>query len=142
MGKSNWKRVLGAAAWTGSVALALGVGTVIGEAMPPKGNAGVKIGDPVVLDLAPWAGDIKGRQLRIRKFDIAPGGVIGIHSHDDRPDVSYLAQGTLTEFRQGGFAESRATDTLHAAGKGVTHWVENNGSIPAVLIVADIFKPQ
>jgi quercetin dioxygenase-like cupin family protein len=102
----------------------------------------VKIGDPVALDLAPWAGDMKGRQLRIRKLDIEPGGIIGIHSHDDRPDVSYLVQGTLTEFRSGGFSESRASDTLHAAGKGVTHWVENKGSTPAVFIVADILNPQ
>ena len=142
MGKSNSKRVFGVAAWIGGVALALGVGTVIGESMPPKDNAGVKIGDPVVLDLTPWAGDMKGRQLRIRKLDIQPGGIIGIHSHDDRPDVSYLVQGTLTEFRSGGFSESRGSDTLHAAGRGVTHWVENKGSTSAVLIVADIFKAQ
>jgi quercetin dioxygenase-like cupin family protein len=85
---------------------------------------------------------MKGRQLRIRRLEIAPGGVIAIHSHDDRPDVSYLAQGSLTELRSGGFLEPRGSDTLHAAGKGVTHWVENRGSIPAVLIVADLFKPQ
>jgi len=142
VGKSNSRRVLGPAAWIGSVALALGVGTVIGESMPPKESTGVKISDPVVMDLAPWAGDMKGRQLRIRKFEIAPGGVIGVHSHDDRPDVSYLAQGNLVENRAGGFSEARQGDSLHAAGKGVTHWVENRGSTPAVLIVADIFKPQ
>jgi quercetin dioxygenase-like cupin family protein len=141
MGKTS-TRILGASAWIGSIALALGVGTVIGESLPPKENTGVKISDPVLLDLAPWAGDMKGRQLRIRKLDIQPGGVLGIHSHDDRPDVSYLVRGTLTESRSGGFSESRPGDSLHAAGKGVTHWVENKGSDPAVLIVADIFKPQ
>src|SRR6476620_9992075 len=97
VGKTNSRKVLGVALWIGSVALALGVGTVVGQSMPPKGNTGVKIGDAVVLDLAPWAEDMKGRQLRIRRFDIAPGGVIGIHSHDDRPDVSYLVQGNLIE---------------------------------------------
>jgi quercetin dioxygenase-like cupin family protein len=137
MGKSISKRVLATA-----VVLALGAGAVIGESMPPRGNTGVTIGEPVVLDLAPWAGDMQGRQLRIRRFEIQPGGVIGLHSHDDRPDVSYLAQGNLVEYRAGGFAEPRASDSLHAAGKGVTHWVENKGSTPAVLVVADIFKPQ
>ncbi len=77
-----------------------------------------------------------------RVLGIAPGGVIGVHSHDDRPDVSYLAQGNLTELRADGFVEQRPGDSLHAAGKGVTHWVENRGSTPAVLIVADILKPQ
>ena len=142
MGTSISKRVLGVAIWIASVALALGVGAAIGQSMPPKANTGVKIGDPVTLDLAPWAGDMGGRQLRIRKFDIEPGGIIAIHSHDDRPDVSYLVQGTLTEFRSGGFSERRDSDTLHAAGKGVTHWVENTGSTAATLVVADIFKPQ
>jgi len=141
MGKSNSRKVFGIAAWIGSVVLALGVGTVIGESLPPKESKGVTISDPVLLDLAPWSEDMKGRHLRIRKFDIAPGGVIGIHSHDDRPDVSYLAQGQLTERRAGGFLEHRPSDNLHAAGKGVTHWVENNGSTPAVLIVADLFRP-
>jgi quercetin dioxygenase-like cupin family protein len=142
MGTSSSRRVRAGALWIGSVALALGVGAVIGQSLPPKESTGVKIGDPVTLDLTPWAGDMKGRQLRIRKLEIGPGGVIGLHSHDDRPDVSYLVKGTLTELRPGGFLESRASDTLHAAGKGVTHWVENKGSTPAVLIVADIFKPQ
>jgi len=136
------KRVLVLAAWIGSVGVALGVGTVVGESLPPKDSKGVKIGEPVMLDLAPWASDMDGRKLRIRKFDIAPGGVIAVHSHDDRPDVSYLVQGNLTELRSGGFVESRASDSLHAAGKGVTHWVENRGSAPAILIVADLFKPQ
>jgi quercetin dioxygenase-like cupin family protein len=115
-------------------------GTVVGESLPPKESSGVKIGEPVMLDLAPWAQDMTGRHLRIRKLDIAPGGVIGVHSHDDRPDVSYLVQGTLTERRAGGFSEVRPGDTLHAAGKGVTHWVENRGTTPAVLIVADLYK--
>ena len=142
MDKSISKPVIRTAAWACTVALAFAAGSVIGESVAPKASTGVKIGEPVVLDLAPWAEDMKGRQLRIRKFEIAPGGVIGIHSHDDRPDVSYLVQGTLTEFRPGDFSESRPSDTLHAAGKGVTHWVANNGSTPAVLIVADIFRPQ
>ena len=120
--------------------LAFAAGTVVGESLPPKESKGVKIGEPVVLDLAPWADDMKGRQLRIRKLDIAPGGVIAAHSHDDRPDVSYLAQGALTELRAGGFLELRPGDTLHAAGKGVTHWIENRGTVPAVLIVADVYK--
>ena len=141
MDKSNSRKIFSASVWAGSVALALGVGTVIGESMPPKQSTGVKISEPLTLDLAPWADDMKGRQLRIRKFDIAPGGVIGIHSHDDRPDVSYLVQGNLVENRAGGMSEPRASDTFHAAGKGVTHWVENKGSTPAVLIVADILKP-
>ena len=128
------------AVWLGTLALAFGLGTVFGESAPPAQSKGVRISEPVVLDLGPWADDMKGRQLRIRELDIEPGGVIGLHSHDDRPDVSYLAQGQLTEFRAGGSRTPRAAGSLHEAGKGVTHWVENTGKTAAVLIVADIFK--
>ena len=128
------------AVWFGSMVMAFGLGTVLGESAPPTQSKGVRVSEPVMLDLGPWKDDMQGRQLRIREFDIEPGGVIAIHSHDDRPDVSYLAQGQLTEFRAGGFRQPRAAGNLHEAGKGVTHWVENTGTTPAVLIVADIFK--
>ena len=128
------------AMWLGSVLMAFALGTVLGETAPPAQSKGVRISQPLMLDLGPWADDMKGRQLRIRKFEIEPGGVIAVHSHDDRPDVSYLVQGQLTEFRAGGFTQPRAADTFHEAGKGVTHWQENTGTTPAVLIVADIFK--
>ena len=126
--------------WLGGIAFAFGVGTVVGEQAPPKDNKGAQISAPESIDLNPWADDMKGRQLRIRKLIIEPGGVLGIHSHDDRPDASYLVQGTLTEFRPGGYVKVRTKDTLHTAGKGVTHWSENKGAEPAVLIVVDVFK--
>jgi len=124
----------------GAMALAFGIGTVVGEQAPPTENKGVQISAPVAIDLAPWADDMKGRQLRIRKLNVEPGGVLGIHSHDDRPDASYLVQGTLTEYRAGGYIKVRSNDTLSTAGKGITHWVENKGTSPAVLIVVDVFK--
>ncbi len=136
----NARQLARSAIGLGTVALAFGIGTVVGEQAPPTGNTGAKISEPEIMDLAPWAGDMKGRQLRLRRLDVAPGGIIGIHSHDDRPDVSYLVQGTLTEYREGGFVKVRPAETLHSAGKGVTHWVVNSGSTPAVLIVADVFK--
>ena len=111
------------------------------QSAPVRESKGVTVSHVESLDLAPWANDAKGRQLRIRKFVIQPGGVNGLHSHDDRPDVSYLVQGTLVEYREGGFMQHRAGDTVHAAGKNVTHWVANEGTVPAVLIVVDYFKP-
>jgi quercetin dioxygenase-like cupin family protein len=136
----NARRIGRNVIWLGAVALAFGIGTVVGEQAPPTGNTGTKVGEPEAIDLAPWANDMKGRELRMRRFDVAPGGILGIHSHDDRPDVSYLVQGTLTEYRAGDFMKVRPSETLHSAGKGVTHWVVNNGNTPAILIVADVFK--
>ncbi|SRR6266513_2176921 len=124
----------------GGIALGFAVGTVVGQQVPPTQSKGVQISAPESLDLHPWAGDMKGRELRIRKVEFQPGGVIGVHSHDDRPDASYLVQGELTELRTGGFIVHRPADTFHTSGKNVTHWIENRGTVPAVLIVVDVFK--
>jgi quercetin dioxygenase-like cupin family protein len=113
----------------------------IADATPVRETTGVEISHVESLDLTPWAGDVKGRQLRIRKLTIQPGGVIAIHTHDDRPDASYLVQGELTEYRAGGYVKRRAKDTVHTAGKDVTHWVANEGNIPAVLVVVDVYRP-
>ena len=77
---------------------------------------------------------MQGRQLRLRVLKLEPGGVIGLHSHKNRPAVAYPLQGTLTEHREGG----RPKDT---AGNDITHWEENKGKTPVVLVAADIFKP-
>ncbi len=111
------------------------------QSAPVRESKGVTVSHVESIDLAPWENDAKGRQLRIRKFVIQPGGVIGVHSHDDRPDASYLVQGALVEYREGGFVEHRPGDTVHTAGKNVTHWVANEGAVPAVLIVVDYIKP-
>ena len=136
----DMKRRFNTGAWLGGIALAFGIGPASGEQAPPTENKGVQVSAPDSIDLAPWANDMNGRQLRIRKFTIAPGGVLGVHSHDDRPDASYLVQGTLTEHRSDGHDEVRPKETLHTAGKGVTHWLENKGSDTAILIVVDVLK--
>ena len=136
--KPSIARFLSACLATGAV-----FASAQGAAQPAaiRESKGVEISHVESLDLAPWAQDAKGRQLRIRKFVVQPGGVIGMHSHDDRPDASYLVQGELVEYRQGGEVNRRPGDSVHTAGKGVTHWVANEGKVPAVLIVVDFFKP-
>ena len=124
----------------GGVVLAFGVGTVVGQQAPPTESKGVQISPPEALDLGPWVDDMKGRQLRIRKVTVEPGGVIGLHSHKDRPDASYILQGELTEYRAGGFIRQRPAGQLSISGKDVTHWLENKGTTPAALIVVDVFK--
>jgi quercetin dioxygenase-like cupin family protein len=126
--------------WLGGMALAFAIGTAVGQQEPPTESKGVQTDPPVAIDLGPEIEGMQGRQLRIRKLAIEPGGIIGIHSHKDRPDVSYLVQGTLTEYRAGGYVKVRVGDTLNSSGKEVTHWLENKGTTQAVLIVADILR--
>jgi quercetin dioxygenase-like cupin family protein len=136
----NVQRRTGIALWFGGMVLALGIGTVVGEQVPPTESKGVQISPPEALDLTPWADDMKGRQLRIRKLTVEPGGVLGLHSHKDRPDASYIVEGELTEYRAGGYVRQRQAGMLGTSGKDVTHSLENKGTTPAVLIVVDVLK--
>ena len=81
---------------------------------------------------------VDGRQLRIRKVSIEPGGVFGpLHDHIGRPGVVFILQGTITDHRDGvvtdygpglGWPEDRHT----------LHWLENRGNIVAIEISVDI----
>ncbi|MBD9577814.1 cupin domain-containing protein [Pseudomonas sp. BGr12] len=90
------------------------------------------------VDLGPEIEGMAGRQLRMRRVTIAPGGVFGpLHDHVDRPGTVFILQGTITDHRDG-----IATD--YGPGVGwpedhtTTHWLENRGSVTAVEISVDI----
>ena len=93
------------------------------------------------VDLGPEILGMQGRQLRLRIVTIEPGGVLGVHSHKDRPGAVYVLKGTVTEHR-GDVANDCSAGSGWAEDGNVTHWVENKGTNPAVLIATDIFKQQ
>ena len=78
---------------------------------------------------------MQGRQLRLRVIKTEPGGVFGIHSHKDRPAVAFVMQGTLTEYREGGYVKEHGPGGTLSEGKDITHWAENKGTTPLVLTV-------
>jgi quercetin dioxygenase-like cupin family protein len=112
-----------------------------GEDAPPTQNRGFT--SPVVasLDLGPEIEGMQGRQLRMRVLTIEPGGVIAIHPHKDRPTVVHLLRGTWLERRDGGWTKEHHEGESWAEGKETTHWAENRGTVPAVAIAVDVFKP-
>jgi len=77
--------------------LIAGLGPVIGQQAPPTENKGVKVGTTAAIDLGPEIDGMQGRQLRMRIVTVEPDGVVGLHSHKDRPDAVYILQGTLIE---------------------------------------------
>jgi len=111
-----------------------------GQPGPPTETRGQTVALLQSIDHSDEIDSVKGRLLRLRKITLQPGGVIALHSHQDRPTVSYFLQGEVT-FHQ---ADKPDVD-IHpgegfAEGKATTHWVENRGSVPAVWIAADIPK--
>ena len=103
---------------------------------------GVTVKLLATVDLGHEIADMTGRQLRMRKVTIEPGGVLGpIHDHKDRPGTVYILQGTITEHRNG-----VATDFGPGVGwpedRNTTHWLDNKGTIPAVEISVDIVRQE
>lgn len=90
------------------------------------------------IDLGQEAG-IADRSLRLRKLVVQPGGIVPVHSHDDRPALILTVSGEITEHRS-----TCARPIVHKAGdlarevKGTSHYWVNHGKVPAVLYSADV----
>ena len=90
------------------------------------------------VDLGPEIG-VAGRDLRLRRLVVQPGGIVPFHSHQGRPALIITVSGEVTEFRS-----SCAVPIVHHAGEvsreadGISHYWINQGSEPAVLLSADV----
>jgi quercetin dioxygenase-like cupin family protein len=91
------------------------------------------------VDLGPEIEGVAGRQLRMRKITLAPGGFFALHSHKDRPGTVYVLEGKITETRNGVVKEHGPGETWFE-NKETNHRVENKGTTPAVFIAVDIFN--
>src|SRR5207302_7022388 len=85
-------RKLGMSLVVSSLALGFAAGLAVGQMKPPAENKGLGAEALRSLELTEEIDSVKGRALRMRKITLAPGGVIGLHSHKDRPAVSYFLQ--------------------------------------------------
>lgn len=99
---------------------------------------GVEVTVLATVDLAEEIDGMTGRQLRMRRVTLEPGGVFGpMHDHVGRPGTVYVLEGTITDHRNG-----VATDYGPGAGwpedRHTNHWLENRGGVPAVEISVDI----
>ncbi|MGO9611770.1 MAG: cupin domain-containing protein [Dissulfurispiraceae bacterium] len=121
------------------MAFALTTGLRAAQQPAPTENKGITITPLSAVDLGPEISGMQGRQLRLRMLTIEPGGVLGVHSHKDRPGAAYVLKGTIIEHR-GDVAKEYGAGQTWAEDGNVIHWLENKGISPAVLIVTDIFK--
>ena len=120
-------------------ALGTGLSTATAQQAAPTENKGVTITLVAAVDLGPEIPGMQGRQLRLRIVTVEPGGVMGAHSHKDRPGAAYVLKGTVMEHR-GDVAKEYSAGGSWAEDGNVTHWLENKGTSPVELVVADIFK--
>lgn len=91
------------------------------------------------IDLAKEKVRIDGRLLRLRRLVIQPGGEVAWHSHEERPALIYVTEGSITEY-----SSHCAVPIEHKAGElsiesgGLSHWWKNNSSKPVTLLSADV----
>ena len=93
------------------------------------------------IDLTGEVASTKGRPLRMRKITVQPGGAQALHSHADRPAVTYMLQGEMTYYADGKAPVVIRAGEGVAEGRATTHWGENTGKGPAVWIAVDIPLP-
>jgi quercetin dioxygenase-like cupin family protein len=91
-------------------------------------------------DLAKEPVAVPARLFRLRELDVAPGGIVPWHSHNERPAMIYIVSGEIVEY-----ASNCAVPIVHRAGdvaaerNGTSHWWQNHAKQPSKLISVDIF---
>jgi quercetin dioxygenase-like cupin family protein len=91
------------------------------------------------INLETQPAHIQGRELRFRKLVIQPNGIVPWHSHDDRPALIFVQQGTIEEY-----ASNCSVPIVNKAGdirpevNGTSHWWKNTGTETVILYVGDV----
>jgi quercetin dioxygenase-like cupin family protein len=105
----------------------------------PTAPVGVTDTELAAIDLAQENVHLDQRRLRMRHMTIAPGGIVPLHSHEDRPALIMVVSGEIFENNS-----KCAVPILHKAGDiarehlGTRHWWKNSSTQPVELTIADL----
>jgi quercetin dioxygenase-like cupin family protein len=118
----------------------VGANSLPGAATAPVGVTDTELAS---IDLAKENVKLLERRLRMRQMTIAPGGVVPLHSHADRPALITIVKGEIYEYN------SKCTvPILHKAGEtaiesmGTMHWWKNTGTVAVELTIGDIVNDK
>ncbi len=109
----------------------------------PGAAKGVRLVPAGEFDLEEGPAALPGHRMRVRFFDIAPGGIVPQHSHDGRPAIAVVVEGEMTEHRS-----DEAEPVILGPGgvslepHGLIHWWQNTGEGPAKIIGYDVYKAE
>jgi quercetin dioxygenase-like cupin family protein len=130
----------GALCAAGLVGMLAGVALGQQQRRPPAESKGFRTEVLATLDLENEIDGMAGRQLRMRRITIEPGGQFALHDHRDRPGLFYIQEGTITEYPEGADVAEHSAGQVVAVGVRTRHWEENRGTDPVVVIAVDIIK--
>jgi len=121
--------------------LGAAVGAALAQQSAPTENKGMSAQQMSGFELSKQGlKDYEQRQMRIRHIKLDPGGVAALHSHAQRPALSYIISGTILEHRKGGPDRTYKAGEVITESTDVEHWAENTGSEPVVIVSVDLFK--
>jgi quercetin dioxygenase-like cupin family protein len=120
----------------------LSAGYVLGQQFAPADYKLVSEDVLASIDLATEIDSVQDRDLRLSRATIAPGGHIGLHSHQRDPTIVFLLSGMLTNHHDDGTTEMFREGQVFAEFGPRAHWVENQGTAPVILLVANIHRRQ
>ena len=122
--------------------IAVAAGYALGQQSAPTDYKLVSENVLASIDLAKEIDSVDNRELRLSRAVIAPGGHIGLHSHQGDPTIVYLLSGVLTNHHEDGSSEEFRPGQVFAEFGPRAHWVENRGPVPVSFIVANIHRRQ
>jgi quercetin dioxygenase-like cupin family protein len=120
----------------------LAAGFVLGREVAPADYKLVREDVLASIDLAKEIDSVAGRELRLRRGVVMPGGHIGLHSHQGDPTIVYMLSGVLTNHHDDGTTEQFQANQVFAESGPRMHWVENKGAAPVVFVVANIHRRE
>ncbi|MGL4238207.1 cupin domain-containing protein [Tabrizicola sp.] len=96
------------------------------------------------IDLSSKGEAFKGYMLRMRRLEIAPGGIVPWHSHEVRAANILVLEGTIIEYRSTCKVgiEHKAGDVVGEFGADLAHWWKNESDKPVVIISSDLLPPE
>jgi quercetin dioxygenase-like cupin family protein len=118
----------------------VGANPLTGAATVPVGVTEMELSS---IDLSKEMVNLPQRRLRYRHMEIAPGGVVPLHTHADRPALIMVNQGQIYEY-----SSQCTVPILHKAGEigresnGLMHWWKNEGNVTVILTIADIVNDK
>lgn len=111
-----------------------------GAATAPVGVVDTELAS---IELANENVKLDQRRLRLRHMTISPGGIVPMHSHEDRPALIMVNAGEIYEYNS-----KCAVPILHKAGEvarefmGTRHWWKNTGTQAVDLTIGDIVNDK
>ena len=111
-----------------------------GAATAPVGVVDTELAS---IELAKENVKLDQRRLRLRHMTIAPGGIVPMHSHEDRPALIMVNSGEIYEYNS-----KCSVPILHKAGEvarefmGTRHWWKNTGTQAVDLTIGDIVNDK